>query len=108
MYIVLMRNMGSTSIDMLFHEDWDMLKIEMCRQMEIESDFNAHDGWSRLRNGDVILHGGMFFCLVDTESPQKSFNSVGYAALFKGEVVEFTDEDELRDIPSFTGHPYDF
>lgn len=100
MHMVFTRLVGCTSIEMIFDEDWDILKREIARDEFVVESFDAHDGWKRLREGAVILEGGRFYHYVDTtqSSDRNVLYAMGSNNLFQGEVIEFTDEDEGPDL----------
>lgn len=64
------------SVTMVMDDDWDVLKLEMCRAWDVEQEFDEHGVWRMLRQGHTVLIGGALYCLFDQERDEASGQKV--------------------------------
>lgn len=68
MLIALMRYSGGGEVHVLADEDWDCLKLKMCKAWDVEFDFDSMNLWGKLRReNSAIFLDGRFFEVIDLE-----------------------------------------
>lgn len=102
-WMIFTRNVGSTTMDMHFGEDWDVAKYAFIKgkgwdSSEIQA-FDACDGWRRLREGSVVFHDSQFFCAMPVAEMSYIERMLAseifkeeYPAWLGGAVVSYIDE----------------
>lgn len=77
--------------DTIIEEDWDLLKLYMCREWDVEELFDAHLVWDSLRDGCTVLIDGYLYCVYNDEEIYEPGLQFG---LFTGDLVMLDSDEE--------------
>jgi hypothetical protein len=90
MLIAFQRTVGTVSVCMIIDKDgdWDDLKKAMCDQWLVETPFNRHRVWERLRRTEIVILGNEIFQVWNTRTQGEASDE-----LFQGHYTEVIMED---------------
>lgn len=76
----------------IIETDWDLLKILMCREWNVEELFDAHCVWERLRDSETVLADGFLYFVYD----ELGCGPTRAVELFTGDVLQLDGDAEAQ------------